>query len=148
LTTYCVSLDSWAFSKSLNLTSDFPLRNVLVRNPDGDPVRALYLTNDIVKSIVQNNDYTRIRLTACGTKVLTKQEGGKNVEAQFRVLGEGLPVILPYTDTNSIMIADIPALKTMLEVYYPLCTAFSQPFRSDIEKKGLWSHLGSRVGLV
>jgi multisite-specific tRNA:(cytosine-C5)-methyltransferase len=89
-----------------------------------------------VKSIVQNNDYTRIRLTACGTKVFTKQEGGKNVGAHFRVLGEGLPVILPYMDPKSVMDADIPALRILLTDYYPLCTIFSGDFKAEIEKRG------------
>ena len=125
-------------SQSLNLVSTFPSRNALVRNSDGEPLRMVYLTNDIVKSVVQNNDYTRIRLTACGTKVFTKQEGGKNVGAQFRVLGEGLPVILPYTDPRSIMDADIPTLKILLRDQYPLCAVFSEHFRSAIEKRSLW----------
>ena len=127
-----------ASSQSLNLAPTFPSYNALVRNPDGEPLRTVYLTNDIVKSIVQNNDYTRIRLTACGTKVFTKQEGGKNVGAQFRVLGEGLPVILPYTDPKSIMDADIPALQILLREQYPFCTVFGDDFGSAIEKRRLW----------
>jgi multisite-specific tRNA:(cytosine-C5)-methyltransferase len=123
-------------SKRLSLTSDFPSSNVLVRNPAGNPVRSLYLTNDLVKTVVLYNDYDRIRLISCGTKVFTKQEGGKTTDAQFRVLGEGLPVVLPYTDPNSIITADISVLKTLLEVHYPLCATFGQPFCSVIEGRG------------
>jgi len=136
ITSFSKALES---RQSLGLTSHFPSANVLVRNPDGAAVRTLYLTNNIVKKIVQHNDYNRIRLTTCGTKVFTKQEGGKGVSAQFRVLGEGLPVVLPYINQNTIMAADIPTLKTLLEVYYPLCISFSEPFRSDIEKRGSYS---------
>jgi len=96
----------------------------------------MYLTNDVVKRIVKNNDYTRIRLATCGTKVFTKQEGGKKVGAHFRVLGEGLPVILPYTDPKSVLDADIPALKILLTDYYPLCTIFGGDFKTEIEKRG------------
>jgi len=127
--------------QSLNLTSEFPLRNVLVRNPDGEPLRTMYLTNDVVKRIVKNNDYTRIRLVTCGTKVFTKQEGGKKVGAHFRVLGEGLPVILPYTDPKSVLDADIPALKIFLTDYYPLCTIFGGDFKTEIEKRAPGNHV-------
>jgi multisite-specific tRNA:(cytosine-C5)-methyltransferase len=121
--------------KRLNLTPGFPSSNVLVRNPEGDAVRSLYLTNDIVKTIVLHNDYNRLRLTACGTKVFAKQEAGKGIEAQFRVLGEGLPVVLPYIDPESIMTADVSALKTLTQASYPLCASFNGPFRADIESR-------------
>ena len=55
----------------------FPTSNVLVRNPDGETARVLYISNDIVKTIIQNNSYERLRLTAAGTKIFAKQEAGK-----------------------------------------------------------------------
>lgn len=106
-----------------------------MRNPAGDPVRSLYLTNDLVKAVVQRNDYMRLRLTAAGTKVFTKQEAGGGAGAQFRVLGEGLPAVLPYVDARTLMTADRGALRTLLEAYYPLCAAFREPFRGAIEAR-------------
>jgi multisite-specific tRNA:(cytosine-C5)-methyltransferase len=120
----------------LNLTSSFPSSNVLVRNPSGEPARSLYLTNDIVKTVVLHNDYTRIRLTSCGTKVFVKQEGGKSAIAQFRTLGEGLPVVLPFLEPSCIMEGNLQALKTLVKAYYPLTSAFEGPFRKDIEDRG------------
>lgn len=120
-------------SERLNLLPAFPSSNVLVRNPDGEAVRSLYLTNDVVKSIVQYNDYNRLRLTACGTKVFAKQEAGKGTAAQFRILGEGLPVVLPFMKPEAVINAPVPALKTLVESYYPLCAAFTEPFRDALE---------------
>jgi len=125
----------------LNLTPDFPSSNVLVRNPTGEAVRSLYLTNDIIKTIILHNDYSRIRLTSCGTKVFAKQEAGRSADAQFRILGEGLPVVLPYTDPKTIITADISTLKTFMEAYYPLCATFPEPFKSAIEDRATGSHL-------
>lgn len=127
--------------KRLNLNSDFPASNVLVRNPAGDAVRSLYLVNDLVKTIIQHNDYDRLRLNAAGTKVLSKQEAGKGAEAQFRVLGEGLPVILPYVDPATILTGDMESLKTLIESYYPLCTTFNEPFRGIAEAGTSGSHI-------
>ncbi|KAF9459139.1 cytosine-5--methyltransferase [Collybia nuda] len=125
----------------LALTTEFPAANVLVRNPEGDPVRSLYLANDLVKAIVENNDFSRIRLTAAGTKVFSKQEGGKASEAQFRVLGEGLPVVLPYVDPSTIITADLSTLKVLVQSYYPLCSSFHEPFKSVVEGRPVGSHV-------
>jgi len=128
-----------------NLKHDFPASNVLVRNPEGDAARSLYMTNDIVKSIVQHNDYTRIRLMTCGTKVLAKQEGSvskrEGSEPQFRILGEGLPVMLPYIEPECIIDADLAALKILMEGYYPVISGFGEPFRSVIEARATGSHV-------
>ncbi|PBK71008.1 S-adenosyl-L-methionine-dependent methyltransferase [Armillaria solidipes] len=125
----------------LHLTSEFPASNVLVRNPEGDAVRSMYLTNDIVKQVVLHNEYGRIRLNAAGTRVLAKQEAGKGVDAQFRILGEGLPVVLPFTDPATILSGDLETLKILVQSYYPLCSSFSEPFKSVIEEKPAGSHI-------
>ncbi|KAG6821132.1 hypothetical protein H0H93_006471 [Arthromyces matolae] len=123
---------------------DFPSSNVLVRNPTGEAVRSLYIANDVVRSVVENNDYTRIRLSAAGTKVFSKQEGGKasaGTEPQFRVLSEGLPVILPFVDPATIIKADLSALKVLLQSYYPLVDSFSEPFKTTVETRPIGSHI-------
>ena len=113
---------------------------MLIRNPTGDTVRSIYMTNDIVRQIVEHNDYTRMRLVTCGTKVMGKQEGAaskkEGAEMQFRILSEGLPVMLPYIEPESILSADLATLKVMMESYYPVCSQFQEPFRSAIEPKG------------
>lgn len=125
----------------LSLNSEFPSSNVLVRNPRGDAVRSLYLTNDLVKAVVENNEYTRIRLMAAGTKVFTKQDAAKGVEPQFRILGEGLPVVLTYVDPSTIITADLTSLKTLVQSYYPLCSSFTTPFRFIVEARPVGSHV-------
>jgi len=124
-------------SDRLHITGAFPSSNILVRNPEGDAVRSLYLANDIVKAVIQNNNYEKIRLTTAGTKVFSKQEAGKGLDVQFRVLGEGLPVILPYLDPSSIITADIATLRVLVESYYPLCSNFAEPFRGVIQGLGV-----------
>ncbi|KAF8198599.1 S-adenosyl-L-methionine-dependent methyltransferase [Pholiota molesta] len=140
----------------------FPTANVLVRNPSGAAARSLYLANDAVKAVITHNAYERLRLTAAGTKVFAKQEGsgksttatataaataegntgtGTGIEAQFRVLGEGLPVVLPYVDERAIIEGDMATLRTLIEAYYPLCTSFAEPFKSTIEARPSGSHI-------
>ena len=124
------------YRKRLNLNNDFPSSNALVRNPTGDAVRSLYLTNSLIKVILEHNDYTRLRIINAGTKVFTKQEGGRGMEPSFRVLGEGLPVVLPFIDPVTILDGDIAVLKILITTYYPLCAAFGEPFKSAIEARG------------
>lgn len=111
-----------------------------MRNPAGDAVRSLYMTNDIVKQIVAHNDFVRMRLMTAGTKVFAKQEGTEakraGVDAQFRVLAEGLPVVLPHIDPAAILEADAGALRVLMQAYYPLTAGFEEPFRSVLEAQG------------
>jgi multisite-specific tRNA:(cytosine-C5)-methyltransferase len=127
-------------SERLCLNPRFPSSNILVRNPKGDAVRSLYLVNNAVKAVVENNEYTRIRLMAAGTKVFTKQDAGKGTEPQFRVLGEGLPVVLPYIDSSTIIMADLVSLKTLIQSYYPLCSSFPEPFKTIVEARRKMHH--------
>ncbi|KAG7086445.1 hypothetical protein E1B28_002398 [Marasmius oreades] len=159
----------------LHLTSNFPSENILIRNPEGDVVRSMYLTNSIVKSVIQNNDFTRIRLTSAGTKVFTRQEGAGakvhpksvleetkskeeqdenrrsvpssaspsnvGVGPQYRILGEGLPVVLPYVEPTRIIEGPMSALKTLVESYYPLLESFEESFRDVIRQSELGCHV-------
>ena len=103
-----------------------------MRNPEGEPARSLYLVNDLVKSVIQNNDYKKIRLTAAGTKVMAKQDAGRGAEPQFRVLGEGLLVILPFVEPLTIIGSDLASLRILLSSHYPLVSNFSEPFRETM----------------
>ncbi|KAI0305143.1 S-adenosyl-L-methionine-dependent methyltransferase [Multifurca ochricompacta] len=133
----------------LSLTSDFPSSNLLVRNPAGEPARSLYLTNDLVRAIVSANEYKRIRLMTAGTKIFTRQEGGSGrggedsteKASRFRLLSEGLPVVLPYIKPESIVDANLSELRRLLETYYPLLSAFGEEFRYDIGSKLVGSHV-------
>jgi multisite-specific tRNA:(cytosine-C5)-methyltransferase len=98
----------------------------------------LYLANDLVRAVVQNNDPARLRLLTAGTKLFSKQGSESSPEGQqFRILSEGVRVALPFIDPTQIVgSGNLAALKTLLQAYYPLCSSFSDPFRSDVEGRG------------
>ncbi|KAF9048205.1 S-adenosyl-L-methionine-dependent methyltransferase [Hymenopellis radicata] len=127
----------------LALSPKFPLDSILVRNPDGSAVRSMYITTPLVRQLITSNDYTRIRLASAGTKVFAKQEGAasKGEAAQFRVLAEGLPALMPFIPPENVISADLAVLRTLVTSYYPLCVTFEEPFRSDIGEKGPGSHI-------
>jgi hypothetical protein len=90
-----------------------------------------------------------MRIMTAGTKIFTRQEGGfgragagadggeEVVEKvpRFRLLSEGLPVVLPYINPESIIDTDLPALRRLLETYYPLLSAFDGAFQRDVGAK-------------
>lgn len=130
--------------QQFTLASDFPASNLLVRNPAGELARSLYLTNDLVHAVLSANDYKRIRIMTAGTKIFMRQESGfgrgeiggedsaEKVVPRFRLLSEGLPVVLPYIKPEIIIDTDIPALRRLLETYYPLLNGFGEAFQRDV----------------
>lgn len=120
-----------------------------------------------MKSIIQNNHYGRIRLTSAGTRIITKQdvggritapktdsdtvedamaveaskEEGKKPDPRFRILGEALPLVLPYIEPSTIIEVDVKVMRVLVENYYPLCRDFEDPFQSIIEARGTGCHV-------
>jgi len=137
--------------EKLNIDSSFPARNLLVRNPTGEAARSMYLTNNLVRKIIENNDYMKLRLVTAGTKIFGRQEG-KSAGSSFRVLGDGIPVVMPYIADEHIVAADIEVLRILMEGYYPLLSAFNQEFRKTLETKSPGNHIvrfpaGNRDGV-
>ena len=126
--------------EKLNINSSFPAQNLLVRNPAGEAARSMYLTNDLVRKIIENNDYMKLRLVTAGTKIFGRQEG-KSTGSSFRVLGDGIPVVMPYIADEHIVTADIEVLRVLMEGYYPLLSAFNQEFRNTLETKAPGNHI-------
>ncbi|KAK7037524.1 tRNA (cytosine-5-)-methyltransferase ncl1 [Paramarasmius palmivorus] len=54
------------------------------------------------------------------------------IGAQYRILGEGLPVVLPYVEPSRIIEASLGTLRTLVESYYPLLESFEESFHSVI----------------
>jgi multisite-specific tRNA:(cytosine-C5)-methyltransferase len=87
----------------------------------------------MVKSLIENNDFVRMRLIHAGAKLLAKQDKG---EVQFRVLDEALETIMPYLKEDSILHGDLEDLKILLREQYPFFSKFPEAgFRSELEKQ-------------
>ena len=97
----------------------------------GLQVRHFYLANPIIKSILENNDYKRLRLLHAGAKVLSRQEKG---DVHFRVLDEGLESMLTYIDEGQITQGTFDDLKPLLIEQCPFFSKFPEGgFRNAIE---------------
>lgn len=136
----------------------------MVRNEYGDPLRSIYLTNDIVKvcpphsihlstfkssnpsnpprapnpsilhisqllleltaaaqRIIQNNDYTRLRIISAGVKALTRQDSQARTDigCKWRIPSEGVLELIPHIGAGVVKEVGIRELKVLLEEQYP-----------------------------
>lgn len=87
------------------------------------------------QSIVQNNEYTRLRLVSAGVKLFARQSnqgGGGNapVGCAWRACAEGLSVLLQFIADADVCKISLKDLRTLVEIYYPLIDKFDEPVRS------------------
>ena len=113
--------------KRLHIRPTFAKANLFVRNPTGEAVRSMYLCSDVVKAVVQHNDFDRIRLITCGTKVFTRQESGRGSH-QFRILNDGVSSVLRHVEPEAVLVGDLRVLKVLLAEFYPKLSSFDGSF--------------------
>ena len=70
-----------------------------------------------------------------GSRSADAEEAGAEKVPRFRLLSEGMQVVLPYVKPESIVDAGVPALRRLLETYYPLLSAFDDSFRREVGDK-------------
>ena len=102
-------------------------------------MRAIYLSNSLVKSVLTANEPSRLRFISAGIKIISKQDAGQSGKAQanqkFRVLNDGVSSVLPYLREEDILKADLTALRMFLQQAYPVVRGFAEPFKSALESK-------------
>ncbi|BGP19522.1 hypothetical protein JCM10213_000121 [Rhodosporidiobolus nylandii] len=99
------------------ITDNFPFRDLLVRNATGLPMRSIYLTSDLTRSLLLSNAYTRMRLISCGVKLFTRQDNGKDgtYRCKWRLNSEGLEVVRPFLSEKRIVTAGDDTLRQVME---------------------------------
>ncbi|KAL8280323.1 hypothetical protein RQP46_007240 [Phenoliferia psychrophenolica] len=96
-----------------DLDPSFPVESLLVRNSSGVPLRTIYFTSPIVRSLLLSNSYKRMRLTSCGVKVFVRQESSKDSQfrCKWRVMNEGLDILRPFMGPKRIVSCTVETLK-------------------------------------
>lgn len=115
---------------------DFPAENLLVRNEYGNPLRTIYIVNDLVKAVILNNDYTRLRMISAGVKAFIRQDSQSrsDIQCKWRVSSDGILGVVRYVPETKIVKAGIAELRTFLEEMYPPVAKFEGDFREVCEK--------------
>ncbi|OCF37458.1 multisite-specific tRNA:(cytosine-C5)-methyltransferase [Kwoniella heveanensis CBS 569] len=118
----------------------FPKDNLMVRNDYGDPLRTMYLTNDIVKDIIQHNDYTRLRIVSAGVKCFARQDSQQRTEirCKWRTPVDGILEVLPHVGDGIVISANLAELRTLLEDHYPALDRFQDTeFKRALESRDM-----------
>ncbi|WVO13356.1 hypothetical protein L204_100971 [Cryptococcus depauperatus] len=130
-----------AIVEKFKFKDTFPCENLLVRNEYGDPLRTVYLTNSIVKRIIQNNDYTRMRIVSAGVKAFTRQDSStsKNAEltCKWRPPIDGVLELLPHIGEGVLIEGSLAELRVLLEDHYPAIEKFASPWRKEMEGRDM-----------
>jgi multisite-specific tRNA:(cytosine-C5)-methyltransferase len=130
-------------SENIRVNSSFPSHNLFVRNAQSRTLRAIYLSNSLVKSVITANEPSRLRFISAGIKIIGRQDSGQSGKAQanqrFRVLNDGVSSVLPYLRDEDILKADLTALKMFLQQAYPVVRGFAEPFKSTLENRRRFS---------
>ena len=114
--TRCVSVSNF-----FELSNDFPSDSLFVRNQSGEALRSIYVTSPTVKSVIDNNSYTKMRLVSCGVKLFARQDSSKDgtYACKWRILQDGMNVISNYMGPRRKTTASLKTLRKLVETQYP-----------------------------
>ena len=130
-------------SENIRVNSSFPSNNLFVRNAQSKTLRAIYLSNSLVKSVLTANEPSRLRFISAGIKIISRQGSGQSGKAQanqkFRVLNDGVSSVLPYLREEDVLKADLTVLKMFLQQAYPTVWGFAEPFKTALENRRRFS---------
>lgn len=124
-----------ACSDFFQLSPEFPSDKLFVRNADGLPLRSIYLSSDMVRTILDHNDYARLRLISAGVKILIRQDPGKTdtYKCRWRVTQDGLPVLKSYMGPARKTEGDLKALRRLCTDLYPTFEGFDEDFKTAVK---------------
>lgn len=103
-------------SEFFELDPSFPISSLLVRNASGQPLRTIYFTSPIVRTLLLSNSYKRMRLTSCGVKVFSRQDSSKDGQfrCKWRIMSEGLEIMRPFMGERRIIKCGMETLKQLM----------------------------------
>lgn len=141
---YCARApESWltrscgSHSDFFDLDPTFPVSSLLVRNAQGAPLRSVYFTSTLARSLLLANSYARMRLISCGVKLFTRQDSSKDgtYRCKWRVNSEGLEVIRPFMGARRIVKANVESLRTLMgAMTVPIAELVEEEFKSRVEE--------------
>lgn len=118
-------------SAFFDIHPSFPVASLLVRNASGAPLRSIYFTSELVRSLLLANSYSRMRLISCGVKIFTRQDSGKTdtYKCKWRIVSEGLEILRPYMGKKRIIQGNLETLKILMgELNVPFASLKEEQF--------------------
>lgn len=75
------------------LSPRFPRDRFMVRNTLGNPVKTIYYTSDLARTILVENEGKGMKFVHCGVKMFVKQDVQKPGVCKWRIQTDGLPLL-------------------------------------------------------
>ena len=82
-----------AISSFYHLHPRFPRSRFMVRNISGSPVKTIYYTSALARSILTENEGKGLKFVHCGVKMFVKQDVQAESVCRWRIQTDGLPII-------------------------------------------------------
>jgi multisite-specific tRNA:(cytosine-C5)-methyltransferase len=121
--------------KFFDLSPHFPTTDLFVRNATGEPLRAIYITNSLVRNVLNRNP--TLRLLNAGTRLFVKQPDPKSeAECLWRIHSDGLSLIDPFLGDRRVIDASVDDIWELLKdgAQFPLIRNLKPNLRDRISK--------------
>jgi multisite-specific tRNA:(cytosine-C5)-methyltransferase len=103
------------------ISSRFPTDRYMVRNAMGDPAKAIYYTNGLVRDILVANEGRGVKFIHGGVKMFVKQESPSAEVCRWRILAEGMPILHGYVGSERVIVLrEKETLRKLLVEMFPM----------------------------
>ncbi|KAF9934036.1 hypothetical protein FBU30_003546 [Linnemannia zychae] len=123
--------DVQLFSRFYGLDEKFPKDQFLVRS-EGEKNKTVYFVSEAVKSILQSEDVSRLKVVNTGVRTFIRQDSNSPTECSFRVHNEGIALMRQFVSDARVMAVQLKEVITLLQSPYPKITEFSESIQQRL----------------
>ena len=107
-----------------NLHPRFPRDRFMVRNALGNPVKTIYYTSELARSILTENEGKGIKFVHCGVKMFVKQDVQREDVCRWRIQTDGLPIVEAWVGEERVVrLRSRKTFRHLLVEMFPKVTA-------------------------
>jgi len=105
------------------LSPRFPRDRFMVRNGMGNPVKTIYYTSDLARTILVENEGKGMKFVHCGVKMFVKQDVQKPGVCKWRIQTDGLPLLEAWVGEERVVeLRSRETLRKLLVEMFPKVT--------------------------
>ncbi|MCJ1290079.1 hypothetical protein MMC34_001614 [Xylographa carneopallida] len=98
----------------------FPRDRFMVRNASGNPVKTIYYTSELGRSILTENEGKGLKFVHCGVKMFVKQAVQREGTCEWRIQTDGLPILEAWVGEERVVrLRSRKTLKHLLVEMFP-----------------------------
>jgi multisite-specific tRNA:(cytosine-C5)-methyltransferase len=118
------------------LSDRFPKTCFMVRNAECLPVRAIYFTSHLAKTILESNEGRGVKFVHCGVKAFMKQDVQSPEVCPWRIQSEGLGIVAPWIGPARVVHATKrDTVHALLKELFPKVGGAEEDKKEDAKKE-------------